>query len=48
MLPHVFVVHALHGASAELHQFRASAEYRRCTQVVKDEFTADLDARYGT
>ncbi len=48
VLPHVFIVHLAHGASNDLLSFRKSTNYQRCVAVMKDEFSRELDAKYGS
>ncbi|NP_001089877.1 LARGE xylosyl- and glucuronyltransferase 2-B precursor [Xenopus laevis] len=48
VLPNAFIIHMPHAPSFDISKFRSSEHYRRCVQVLKEEFHQDLSRRYGS
>lgn len=47
VLPDAFIIHLPHTPSLDISQFRSSALYRDCLQVLKKEFQEELHKKYG-
>ncbi|KAK6637777.1 Xylosyl- and glucuronyltransferase large2 [Polyplax serrata] len=47
VLPNPFIVHMPHAPSFDIAKFRSSAVYRKCLEILKEEFTRDLKKKYN-
>lgn len=47
VLPNAFIIHMPHAPSFDIAKFRSSPQYRKCLQILKNEFVEDLSRRYG-
>jgi len=47
VLPNVFIIHLPHTPSLDIHRYRSSSTYRRCMESMKQEFTREIDDKYG-
>ena len=47
VLPNAFIVHMPHAPSFDIAKFRSSSIYRKCLNIMKSEFVAELSQKYG-
>ncbi|GAB6025957.1 LARGE xylosyl- and glucuronyltransferase 1 [Chamberlinius hualienensis] len=46
VLPNAFIIHMPHAPSFDIAKFRSTPQYRKCLQVLKNEFVEELSRRY--
>ena len=48
VLPNAFIVHMPHAPSLDIAKFRSSRQYKRCVNILKQEFIDDLNKKHNT
>ncbi|CAL4062930.1 unnamed protein product [Meganyctiphanes norvegica] len=47
VLPNAFIVHMPHAPSLDIAKFRSSPQYKRCVNILKQEFVDDLNKKHN-
>ncbi|XP_068596788.1 xylosyl- and glucuronyltransferase LARGE2s [Brachionichthys hirsutus] len=48
VLPEAFMIHMPHAPSFDISKFRSSSVYRKCQNILRNEFHQDLSRKYGS